>query len=360
MLNHFLFDSKFSLNKKSTVCFVTGNEASDLDSMASSVVYAYLLETLNKDDNTIYLPLINIPRDDFKLRTEAVYLFSEAGIQTDNLIFTDEINIEEIAKSGKLKMILVDHNKLTGKLEKYSDLVTEVIDHHKDENLYSDDIKTIEPVGSTATLIAEKMIEINNNILDENTALLLTGTILLDTVNFDPKAKRTTLKDEKTAGYMLENFNLDRERLFDKLQFEKFNTSSLSTEDVLRKDYKEWTMGGLKCGFSSALLPAELWLEKDKNITDSVKSYNTQKKLDVLFIMIAYTDPEFTRELMIFSEDKELRKKLIKYLGENNLQLSSIQNVSLPHTDLMNFFSQGNAAYSRKKLQPIIQLFFDS
>ncbi len=101
MLNHFLFDSKFSLNKKDKVCFVMGNEAADLDSMASSVVYAYYLQSQNSDEKSIYLPLINIPKEDFKLRTEAVYLFTEAGIETDNLIFSDEINIEEISKIRK-------------------------------------------------------------------------------------------------------------------------------------------------------------------------------------------------------------------------------------------------------------------
>ncbi len=360
MLNHFLFNSKFTLNKKGSVCFVTGNEASDLDSMASSVAYAYLLETMNNDDDIIYIPLMNIPREDFKLRTEAVYLFGEAGIQTDNLLFTDEINIEEIGKSGKLKFILVDHNRISKTFEKYSDLVIEVIDHHADENIYDESIKTIEPVGSTATLIAEKMIEKNNNIPDSNIALLLTGTILLDTVNFNPDAKRTTLKDRKMAELMLKNFSMDKDQLFEKLQFEKFNTSSLSTKDLLRKDYKEWVMGGKKCGFSSALLSVEKWLEKDSNIIDSSSGYCKSKNLDILFIMIAYTSPVFTRELILYSEESGLKDRIISYMQDKDLQLMEMTSASIPEDRRADFFSQGNAAYSRKKLQPVIQEFFES
>ena len=360
MLNHFLFDSKFSLNKKDKVCFVMGNEAADLDSMASSVVYAYYLQSQNSDGKSIYLPLINIPKEDFKLRTEAVYLFTEAGIDTDNLIFSDEINIEEIAKSGKLEIILVDHNRIAGSFSEYSENVIEVIDHHKDEGIYSKEIATIEAVGSASTLVTEKILEKDKFFFDKNTAQLMLGTILLDTVNFNPDAKRTTEKDLKTAEFLLKNFNLDQEKLFEKLQFEKFNTASLSTTDLLRKDYKEWKMGNKMCGFSSALLPAVKWLAKDGSISGNITAYCKSKNLDILFIMIAYTEPEFTREMIIFSEDGTLRKEIIKCMNDNDLQLEPLSGIKNPDSIQMDIFAQKNTAYSRKKLQPVIQDFLDS
>ena len=360
MLNHFLFDSKFSLNKKDKVCIVMGNEAADLDSMASSVVYAYYLQSQNKDDKSIYLPLINIPKKDFKLRTEAVYLFSEAGIDSENLIFNDEINIDEIAKSGKLSLILVDHNRISAGLSSYSDKVIEVIDHHKDEEIYDSSMTVIEPVGSAATLVSEKILENNKSLFDESTAKLMAGTVLLDTVNFNPDAKRTTDKDMKVTEYLLETFNLDREKLFEKLQFEKFNTSSLSTIDLLRKDYKEWNMGGKKCGFSSALLPSAKWLAKDDKISENTADYCRDRNLDILFIMIAYTEPEFTRELMLFSNDGALRKQVIDCMQEKDLKLETIRGIENPDTNRMDIFAQKNAAYSRKKLQPVIQEFLEA
>ena len=360
MLNHFLFDSKFSLNKKETVCFVMGNEAADLDSMASSVVYAYYLQSLNSDDKSIYIPLINIPKEDFKLRTEAVYLFTDAGIETENLIFTDEINMEEISKSVKLSIILVDHNRISARYSSYAERVIEVIDHHKDEGVYSSGMTTIEPVGSCATLVSEKIFENSISLIDEKTAQLMAGTILLDTVNFNPDAKRTTDKDVKITEYLLKEFSLDREKLFEKLQFEKFNTSSLSTTDLLRKDYKEWKMGGKNCGFSSALLPVSKWLEKDKSISLNISDYCKNKNLEILFIMIAYTEPEFTRELILYSEDAGLRKSIVNCMNDNDLQLEQITGIVNPDSSKMDIFAQKNAAYSRKKLQPVIQDFLDS
>lgn len=41
-------------------------------------------------------------------------------------------------------------------------LVEEIIDHHKDEKLYTNLNRTIEMVGSCATLVAEKLFESEN------------------------------------------------------------------------------------------------------------------------------------------------------------------------------------------------------
>ncbi len=49
---------------------VIGNEAADLDSMASSLAYGYLLSL--QDPRISVLPIMPIPRVDFALRTEAV------------------------------------------------------------------------------------------------------------------------------------------------------------------------------------------------------------------------------------------------------------------------------------------------
>ncbi len=186
------------------------------------------------------------------------------------------------------------------------------------------------------------------------------GTILLDTVNFNPDAKRTTEKDLNIADFLLKNFNLDREKLFEKLQFEKFNTASLSTTDLLRKDYKEWKMGDKMCGFSSALLPAAKWLAKDNSISGNISDYCKSKNLDILFIMIAYTEPEFTREMILFSDDVNSRKEIVKCMNDNDLQLESLPGIANPDSSKMDIFAQKNAAYSRKKLQPVIQDFLDS
>ncbi len=357
MINHYLFDTKFNLNSKKIIHVVMGNEAADLDSMVSSIVYAYLKGKTDQENDKIYIPLINIPLEDFKLRTEAVYLFMEAGIDSKNLFFIDEINIKEIFDKGKLKITLVDHNKLSSAQEYLSPCIEEIIDHHKDENAYNRVKKQIEPVGSCATLIAEKIIADNSSLIDKKIAMLLAGTIILDTVNLGKEAGRTTDKDINTVNYLISNFAIDRNKLFDKLQFEKFNTAPLSTYDILRKDYKEWIMNNKKTGFSSALISIENWIKKDSSLLESAEKFYSKNSLDILFIMIAYTEPQFTRELILFSKDTALLEKIYNFLQANGGKLEQVK-IKVPQSNKAGFYYQGNTDWSRKKLQPVVQEFF--
>lgn len=73
--------------------------------------------------------------------------------------------------------------------------------------------KTIEPVGSCSTLIAEKILQIAPEILDEQVTSLLLAAILLDTVNLDPRAGRKTDKDvqvvEQLKKYLKTDFTCE-------------------------------------------------------------------------------------------------------------------------------------------------------
>lgn len=360
-LNSYLAGMKEAFTTDRTLHFVMGNEASDLDSMASSVMYAYLSHETHTDaGGHAFIPLINIPRADFKLRTEAVYLFSAAGVAVDHLFFSDEVDLDRLQGNDRLRLTLIDHNKLASSQERYEGSVVEIIDHHDDEGLYPKiEHRTIEPVGSAATLVAEKILQNREELIDEGTGKLLLGTILLDTVNLHPEAKRATPKDEKIAGRLLTKTGATQKKLFDKLQFEKFNVSALGTYDLLRKDYKEWQMGAIKCGISSVLMPLKQWIGKDPVIVKGFDSYLKERGLDLLLAMNAYTDPEFHRDLALYSPDQNLRKRVISHLESKELGLEEfdpgeIDPGEIEGSENISFFAQGDLSKSRKKLQPIL------
>lgn len=204
-VNQFLSSNRDTLVSAAAIQIVMGNEAADLDSMASSIMYAYFkARTAGSNGNSAFVPLINVPRDDFKLRTEAVYLFREAGIDPGLMLFADEVNLDALKAKGKLKITLIDHNKLASFQEQFADCVVEILDHHKDENLFTNaKPRIIEPVGSAATLVAEALLGQGESLLEHGSAILLLGTILLDTVNLDPEAKRATPKDEQLVNRLL-------------------------------------------------------------------------------------------------------------------------------------------------------------
>ena len=356
-LNDYLSGVKAALAADDTFHFIVGNEAADLDSMASALLYAYLAGEVHAgEDGHLFLPLINIPRADFCLRTEAVYLFKSAGVQVGNLIFSDDVDLETLSAKDRLRLILVDHNKLTASLNLMEGLVDEIIDHHEDKGLYPEvKDRIIEPVGSAATLVADKILQHRAELIDEGTAKLLLGTILLDTVNLDPEAKRVTPKDEEVAVELLALTGIDQKQLFDKLQFEKFNVSSLGTYDLLRKDYKEWQMGSIKCGIGSVLMPLEAWIKNDPEIVSGFDSYLKERSLNILLAMNAYTDPDFHRDLVVYSPDRSLRERVVSLLTKKELGLAGIEPGDLEGKENISLFSQGDLSKSRKKLQPILQ-----
>jgi exopolyphosphatase len=234
----------------------------------------------------------------------------------------------------------------------WADAVEEIIDHHANENLYPTAKKVIEPTGSASTLVAEALLATGND-LEAGAAALAIGTILLDTVNLDPEAKRVTPRDETVALRLLSISKVDRKALFDSLQFEKFNVAALTSRDILRKDYKEYRMGSVVCGMASALLPLADWMKKDVALEESFKAYAAERKLDVLLVMNAYTAPAFTRELAVHSADAALRKAMADFMNQAGLGLTTLK-ATTANTD---FYAQADLSQSRKKLQPLLSDF---
>jgi exopolyphosphatase len=352
-VNRFLAEAQTKTTGGEHITVVLGNEAADLDSMQASILYAYFL---NATAAVTAVPVINIPRQDFKLRTEAVYLITQAGIDPEHLVFADEIDLQSLQAQRKLSVVLVDHNRLAAPQEPLSDAVTGIIDHHRDEELFpAASPRIIEPVGSVATLIAERMLAEKKDLVSDGVALLLLGTILLDTVNLDPEAQRATEKDINTVETLLSITGVDRKQLFDDLQREKFNVSALDTPDLLRKDYKEWKLGSVTLGIASVLLPITDWVAKDSSLPASMGAYAKERSLDVLISMNAYTAPAFTRELAVYCENEELRNRLLSFLMESELQLKEI---TASGSEAASYYHQGHLGYSRKKLQPLLSDFF--
>ena len=359
-LNNALGAARANLNRDYLVRVVMGNEASDLDSMASSIAYGYLLSQDSLPGGEIVLPVMNIPRDDFKLRTEAVYLFKEVGIDISRLVFLDEINLGALRDRKLIKLVLIDHNKLAKSQEPLADAVDEIIDHHVAENLYPYVTKrAICPgLGSTATLIAERIINRKRELLDEGLATLLLGTILLDTANLSPN--RTKSKDEEMVKYLSDVVVVSRDTLFEKVNSEKFNASGLSTYDLLRKDYKEGDAGRVKYGISSVPISVRDWFGKDPNLGEGFLGYADAKKVDLLLTMHFYEDPEFRRELGIFSKNQALREKTTSALTNTDLQLEPMAPSAQPggKDTQVFFFKQLNTKIARKNLQPILDDIF--
>lgn len=352
-----MYLSNVKVNKKDARFVVLGNEAADLDSMASSIAYGYLLSRQRPE--IAVLPVMPIPRGDFKLRTEAVYVFQEAGIVLDDVVFFDEVDFDTLMAAGA-ELVLVDHNKLGSALEQYNANVTGVVDHHNDEGMYSDaEPRIIQTIGSTASLVGLEFKKAGVAIAEE-IAILLGGTILVDTVNLDEKAGRVTDADNAIAEVIFPLCPLSRQDFFDNIQREKFNVAGLSTAELLRKDYKEFKFETVRCGIGSALLPISQWKEMDKDLFSGFADFAAARNLDVLLSMNAFASPDFSRDLVVYCTTKEVHDALVVHLQNNALDLTPHEYAGEQQegNGFMSFYHQGNLGISRKKLQPVLAEYY--
>lgn len=344
-------------NTATAAFVVLGNEAGDLDSMVSAIAYGFLRYL--QDEHLSVLPVMPISRADFSLRPEAVYVFQEAGISPADIVFYDEIDLDALLAGG-VGLILVDHNELCFQLKQYSHTVVGILDHHSDAGLYPDaSLRVIKAVGSTASLVA-KEFDLAGVTMDKNSATLLCGTILLDTVNLDSGAGRVTDADRDAVKRLLSLCSVSRQEFFETIHREKFNVAGLSTHDLLRKDYKEWQFGRLKCGVSTVLLSVADWRKMDEDLFYGFAGYSTDKNLDVLISMNGFMEDGFCRDLIVFCSTEHEHKRFVNRLQEKGLELTAEAPLLsfLGRSGCMGCYHQGNVDVSRKKLQPLLKEFY--
>lgn len=69
---------------------VLGNEAGDLDSSISTLGYAHFLHSTTRRKNcnlVAFLPVLNFDREGLQIRLEHKYLFDQAKIDLNKLIY---------------------------------------------------------------------------------------------------------------------------------------------------------------------------------------------------------------------------------------------------------------------------------
>ncbi|KAM4690988.1 exopolyphosphatase PRUNE1 [Rhinophrynus dorsalis] len=363
-MEHFLQGCKAALqNKQEAVDFhvVLGNEACDLDSMVSAMTLAYYLAKTSSSRNLVYVPVLNIPRDDFPLRTESTFFLKESGISEEHMTFRDEIDLQTLYESGQLVLTLVDHNVLPRADSFMEDVVTEVIDHHHLERRASLNCKiTSELVGSCATLVAERIVRGAPSILDLQLASLLRGTIVLDCVNMAPAAGKVTPKDTEYVTVLESMFPTlpPRTDVFHSLQKAKFDVSGLSTEQMLRKDLKTLISRDISLAISAVYMSLEDFLKRGGIEADlcafcRTHGYNVLVAMAITFN--SKNDP--MRQIAVYSQKEELRNLVCQVLEQATNPCLELSLITYPPCNHIKAYSQGNTVASRKKVLPILKDF---
>lgn len=338
---------------------VLGNQAADLDSIASALVLAWHLAGQQPQKNPV--ALIARRRCDLNLRPELKFVLARAGINPDHLLFRDDVELGKKMAQGA-ELVLVDHNSLEAPLPPGQQRVTAIIDHHHDQGAFPDaSPRIIDQVGSTATLVTELVLR-EKGEMAASAALLLLSALLMDTVNLSAQAGRRTARDQTMAEKLLALSGVERESFFTSLQQAQHDLKGLSTQQLLGRDYKEWPGPVGRYGMSTVPLSLDQWLQQETDLTSALARFARQKGLTLLIVMLVSYEPDFQRELIIFCRHQELLIHLMSFLEQQGLRLSIPQrSTAVAERDgYLGFYRQDNVSISRKKLQPLIHRFLAS
>jgi len=191
--------------------------------------------------------------------------------------------------------VLVDHNDLHQSLARcgLNNKIIGIIDHHVDSGTKVEKFKTIQRVGSTATIIYNLYQKNNINITLQKARWFL-YTIIAETMNL--KLDSTTETDRKVVYEIYKKYKIkeSREEVIQKI-FELQGQSKKPIKKMFEEDIKEFDIFGKKV-FVSAMKVVRKLSDFDINeIKKLLEHYN--KDYDLCCVMILDICSEKTKFL---------------------------------------------------------------
>eukprot|EP00731_Ephydatia_muelleri_P017798 Em0010g896a len=351
-----------SLLRTPNLRLVVGNESCDLDSMVCSLAWSHYLTCTGKASA---VPVFQCHPDELPLRTESVWLFQELGIPTTKLFYIGSLSVDKIAAAGaKVNLTLVDHNSPTGTM---ADLLTrvgtvvEIIDHHKDGGKWECPC-TIEPVGSCATLVTEKLLGDSGYMLDKTVATLLLAAILLDTVNLSSAEGRVTEKDSAVVQKLLPLVAGQQEEFYHQLLDARLNVSWLTTPQLLQRDFKKVQCGHYVLGFCSIpCLVSEL--TQREHFNGDCFQFSQLQSVHALILLGALFPKEGPkrRQIGLYQPHDHMVGVSRDFAESISSVLESQEVLNCEHLSVPSFhgvvLEQRNTLMSRKQIVPMVSDF---
>jgi len=260
---------------------VSGNQASDMDSIVAALTLAYQLTITKCETNEVYLPLVACRREDSYMRGETVRVFEKVGVKMEDLVFKDDEAMEMLfEKAGGLT--LVDHcNANTDQFtQRGKNKVVRIVDHHVDEDAHPDVIgwarnfvkgyvnedDELKLVGSVGTEIAQIFLSDREGLSHLSrdggaVAILLYSVILIDTQNLNPAIGKTTHQDMASMNVMkhfTEGLLPSQDEWYDELIAAKTDYDlflSVTATQILRYDFKKFSSADGKLSVGIASIP---------------------------------------------------------------------------------------------------------
>ncbi len=287
---------------------IIGHKSPDTD----SVVSAFALTELIKKRPSLFPWLSGFNPEPARagiLNKETKFVFQNFKVTPPSL----KKNIR------KKNVFFVDHNENGQSPDGWEEAnILGFMDHH------SLGIKTsspifchVEPVGSTATIIAKMFIK-EGLPLNKNIAGLLLSAILSDTLKF---TSPTATKEDKKIAKLLEKISRsDIENLTKKMFQAKSDIKGISVPQLVSQDYKEFKAGKMNFGISvwETTDPSQIE-EKKKQIFSALRNLKKEKKLDLMFFALVDILEKKSKIFVLGKEEKLVLESAFRKKIDNDL-----------------------------------------
>jgi manganese-dependent inorganic pyrophosphatase len=249
---------------------IFGHKAPDTDATGSAIIWSWFLGTKDVEATPYVLGTPN---------TEAAFVLERWGYETPPLL--EDVDADDM-------VVIVDTNNPAELPEHINDAtIVEIIDHH----MLVGGLKTkqpinitIEPVASTATVMANMMGEDLATAPDAIKGLIL-SCVLSDTLEF--RSPTTTDVDVALASFLADELGLDVTEYAGEMFAAKSDVSRFSDAELLRMDSKEYAVDGVKFRISvlETTSPETILSRKD-SLIETMTTVAAEDSVDQVLLFV--------------------------------------------------------------------------
>ncbi|CRH04115.1 conserved Plasmodium protein, unknown function [Plasmodium relictum] len=393
------YSKSIESNKSVHFVFVFGNITADLDSVCSSIMYSFFLyiwyclkkkveKKKNTDELKFFIPVINIKRNDIKLKILITWWLKKCEIvNSENIfVFQDDTNLLEVLKhNDKYDICFVDFNDFEVNSIYNINNVKSIIDHHmlKKEAKNKRITKSVYPIYICSCMVIIAYFYKNAGeflgtpFINKNMMWLIYGTILRDSNNFTKEdfGKRWIQPDLNIFLSLKKFYHISNKMdiyLTYKYKSIRFSVDlkKFGIENLLFADYKDYNYQvlhkNIKIRIASIDFSVDL-LFSNENVNCLIKKLYElceENNFSIFIFIGSYFDNyKLNKDMGIFFYKDDINKDnlLNTLLNNKDIKLSnkSFKNIEYKnYTKIIDIFQINNRNYSRKMLEYLLCEFF--
>lgn len=306
--------------------YVIGHKNPDTDAVVSAIICANIRKELGEEVKAIKLGELN-------KETEFVLNYWNAEIPETKTQLPDGSQV-----------VLVDHNEKSQAIDNIEKMdVISVIDHHK-FNLITDKPLHIiaHPVGSTATILGDLMLNADIVPTKEEAGLLISA-IISDTLYF--RSATTTEQDKQLVEELNQIAEIEDLEAY---SLEMFNAKSdlgdMPAEQLVKLDYKEYEIEGKKVAIGVLeTTSTEYGLSRKDEIISAMQKIKKDDNLDHLVFCIVNIIKEQNIAMVSDQQDSTLVESTFGEKEKSNLiELGNLLSRKKQITPAIENYLKGN------------------